>query len=355
MNSTLLTLLVCPVCGSTAFQSKVLDGSPSDIRTGIVWCAKNGDWFPIEQRVLEFLPRDLQYQKDRLEFQSRHESELKDLGLLERTSAAGAGRTPDEVGLIQLQQHHFDWYAENDRQAYNSYAAMPFWRVVDANTFSVWNARIRADRQQQPDRPRLLLDVGCAQGRSASMVAQPGVHVIGFDISKRMVRQAYQNFDGHPIAEAWNDFIVGDGSRFPFQSGAVDYALVYGVLHHLPDPATACREIARVLKRGGTYFGSENNRTIFRTIFDLLQRIVPVWHEEAGSQPLIGSGDFDRWFDGTGLSIRTSATVFVPPHLVNALGLKVGGFVLGAGDAILASIPYVRDQGGLILVEGTKA
>jgi ubiquinone/menaquinone biosynthesis C-methylase UbiE/uncharacterized protein YbaR (Trm112 family) len=354
MNSALLDLLACPICSSTMFKSAVLDGSPSDVRTGIVWC-DNGDWFPIEHRVLEFLPRELRYQKDRANFRNNHARELEGLGLLERDAGSGDRRTVRDVNLIQVQQQHFDWYAENDRQAYDSYAAMPFWRVVDGKTFSAWNARIRADLQAAPGDPKLLLDVGCAQGRSASMVAQRGLHVIGFDISKRMVRQAYQNFEGLSTAGIWNDFIVGDGSHFPFRSGIFDYALVYGVLHHLPDPATSCREIARVLKSGGMYFGSENNRTIFRRVFDLIQQMMPIWHEEAGAQPLIGSSDVNRWFGGTGLSVKTSATVFVPPHLVNVLGVKIGGFVLSAGDAILATIPYVKGQGGLIVIEGTKS
>ena len=45
--------------------------------------------------------------------------------------------------------------------------------------------------------------------------------------------------------------------------------LVYGVLHYRPDPQAACSEIART---EGVYLGSENNETIFRAGFDLLQR-----------------------------------------------------------------------------------
>ena len=353
MNAKLLDILLCPTCGSTIFNSRILDGSAADIREGIVWC-ENLHWFPVEQRALEFVPRELQYQKDRSDFSTTYRQELTELGLLATEVAAARDRTPDEVGLIQVQQRHFDWYAENERQAYSAYAAMPFWKVVDAKTFATWNAKIHAEHRNGSG-TRLLLDVGCAQGRSSMMVAQPGVHVIGFDISKSMVRQAYVNFAKTSSADCLNDFIVADGCHFPFRSGVFDYALVYGVLHHLPDPAAACREIVRVLKSGGTYFGSENNRTIFRTIFDLLQRLVPIWHEEAGTQPLIGSKDLDRWFNGTGLTVKTSATVFVPPHLVNVLGIKAGGFVLDTGDAILAAVPFLRDQGGLILVEGTKA
>ena len=350
MNASLLDILLCPVCGSTTLRSRVFEGSGADIREGVVWC-EHLDWFPIEQRVLEFVPPQLQYRPDRVDFRNKHAQELKELGLLDNGAAVAGDRAQDEVSLIHLQQRHFDWYAENDRQAYNAYAAMPFWKVVDRKTFATWNKKIHAERRTGVKR---LLDVGCAQGRSAVMVAHPDVHVIGFDISKRMVCQAYENFGAASPGELRYDFIVADGSRFPFQSNVFDYALVYGVLHHLPDPAAACREIVRVLKSGGTYFGSENNRTIFRALFDLLQRLVPVWHEEAGTQPLIGSSDLQRWFKGTGLTIKTLATVFVPPHVVNALGIRVGGLVLDAGDAVFAAIPFLKNQGGLILIEGTK-
>jgi SAM-dependent methyltransferase len=353
MHSSLLGVLKCPTCGSTTFDSKVVDGTAEDIREGIVWC-ENRDWFPVEHRTIEFLPPDLQYHADRVAFQQKYAQELRALGLLESPAPNDRSRTPHELNLVQVQQQHFDWYAENDKQAYDSYAAMPFWKIVDRRTFSIWNAGIKAARNAGGG-DKLLLDVGCAQGRSARQVAQPGVHVIGFDISKRMARQAYLNFRDVSSRQNWNDFLVADGCHFPFQSGVFDYTLVYGVLHHLPDPAAACREIARMLKDGGTYFGSENNRTGFRAIFDLLQRLAPAWHEEAGAQPLISSRELAQWFSGTGLAIETSSIVFVPPHLVNALGLKVGGFLLAASDAILRAIPVLNGQGGLILIEGTKA
>ena len=352
MNSSVLEILKCPNCGSTSFASKILSGSAADIEEGFLWC-KNRHWFPIERRVLEFLPADLQYAEDRRRFHENHDSEMAPCGLSGDSTDTRTGHNDDELKLIQTQQHHFDWYAANEEQAYNAYAAMPFWRIVDTRTFASWNAKISADSKTGGS-TKLILDVGCAQGRSALMIAQPGVRVIGFDVSKQLVRQAYANFQqaGHGTG---NDFIVADGSRFPFQDGVFDYALVYGVLHHLPDPGDACREIVRVLKGGGTYFGSENNKTIFRKIFDLLQKLIPAWHEEAGKQPLMSSQDFTHWFSDTNMAIQTRSTVFVPPHLVNLLGLKIGGALISASDAILTGLPFLKHQGGLVLVEGKKA
>ena len=118
-GNSLLDVLMCPDCGSKAFQVKVFDGSASDVREGVVWC-ENLHWFPVERRVLEFLPRDLQYQSDRIQFRETHTRELDALGLLAGEATSG-GRTADELKPIHVQQHHFDWYAENDKQAYNDY------------------------------------------------------------------------------------------------------------------------------------------------------------------------------------------------------------------------------------------
>jgi hypothetical protein len=41
------------------------------------------------------------------------------------------------------------------------------------------------------------------------------------------------------------------------------------------------------LKSDGIYFGSENNASVFRNLFDILQKISPIWSEEAGPEALI--------------------------------------------------------------------
>ena len=88
------------------------------------------------------------------------------------------------------------------------------------------------------------------------------IHIVAFDVSKALIRQAIARYqEGNHRARAV--FFAADVSRFPFRDETFDTVLVYGVLHHLADPAAACREISRVLKPQGSYFGQENNRTVF--------------------------------------------------------------------------------------------
>ena len=158
------------------------------------------------------------------------------------------------------------------RSSYCDYETTPFWTAADRAAFGRWREQIEPGAW--------LLDIGCANGRSAFRLIESGVTVVGFDISKKMVRHAIERAK-RESRQRVTTFLVADGNAPPFVQSSFDYALTYGVLHHLPNPAVACRQIQRILKPGGTYFGSENNKSIFRGIFDLLMRFVPLWTEEA--------------------------------------------------------------------------
>lgn len=169
-----------------------------------------------------------------------------------------------------------------------------------------------------------------------------------------MVRQAIDRYRQTPH-RAKATFFVADASSFPIVDASADYVLVYGVLHHLPEPRQTCREIARVLRRGGIYFGSENNTTIFRWVFDLLQRMNPLWHEEAGPEALISRRRVQEAFEDTGVRIETSTSVFLPPHLLNMLRPECAFQMLTFADRVGRSVPVLRRNGGLILVRGIKS
>src|SRR5581483_11032718 len=142
MNLRVVECLQCPICGSEKFATRTVVGSATEIEEGFIWC-ENRDWFPIEARVLEFLPSDLQYTADRARFQNKYSAELRSAGVIKDDTSISGGSVRDELGLIQAQQRHFDWYADNETQAYDAYAAMPFWKVVDRRTFAAWNLEIR--------------------------------------------------------------------------------------------------------------------------------------------------------------------------------------------------------------------
>lgn len=343
MLKNLIDILLCPACASSQLELHEFEVSSSDaVRDGVVRCAACNAWYPIEEALLEFLTGDLAYREDRSRFWAKHEPKLSALGLApDHAQSSGS-----DQHLQTIQQQHFDWYAQNDQQTYSSYEQRPFWLAVDQLTFGKWRQMIQSSKW--------LLDIGCAQGRSTFKVMHMPINVVGFDISKHLVRQAIERYrrQSYPAKAT---FFVADASRLPFREEVFDYVLIYGVLHHVPQPAQTCREVARVLKHTGIYFGSENNTTIFRGLFDLLQRLRPQWHEEAGPEALLSANWFSQAFQGTHVRLETESIVFIPPHLANLLPEEVALRLVRLSNAAGQAIPIIKSNGGLINVIGRKS
>lgn len=339
MQASIISLLRCPDCGCTRLKADAFTGSArGDIKEGVVTCPRCRSWYPIEEYVLEFLPPALAYWEDRKKFFQKYKTHLK--------GCTVASRKADQSHNLQrTQQEYFDWYADNERQAYTSYAGSPFWQATDAHIFSAWETRIRPGMR--------ILDVGCAQGRSAFRFADHPIDIVGFDIAKAMVLQAAKRYRSGKY-RATMSFLVADATEFPFANRTFSGVILYGVLHHLTDPAGACREIARVLRSGGVYFGLENHASPVRIFFDVLQRVFPIWYEKAGVKPLMTMADFRQWFRRTGVRLDMTTCTFLPPHAVNLLPVGIATRLVRATDAWFSGNPLAAPFGGLIVIKGQK-
>ncbi len=343
MLESLVPLLQCPVCLVREKQLELhtfTDGVSGHVRDGVLACRACNSWYPIEEDLLELVRPALLYEDHYAAFVKRFHSELQRLDLLPAANGAG-----EDISAQSVQRRHFDWYANNADQSYNAYQNSPFWKAFDAATFSSWKPRVRPGG--------VILDVGCADGRSCFQFIDSGSTVVGMDISKSLVRQAILRAQ-RENAQATTTFFVADASALPFRDNSIDYVVIYGVLHHVPDPAVTCREAHRVLKPGGIYFGSENNVTIFRGLFDLLMKLKPIWHEEAGEQALISKRHIEKWLLGLSPSFTCRSSVFLPPQLINLLGYRRAGPALALSDKVVSCLPGLRDQGGLIVFEVCK-
>lgn len=340
-----IPLLRCPACGAGRLAPEILghfeDGA---IASGVLACGTCRNWYPVEDGILELLSGALAYREDRERFWKTNEERLLRLGL--EKNPAGASESADSANdAVARQQSHFDWYADNETQTYLAYEATPFWRGADAIAFGEWRGLVKAGSR--------LLDAGCAEGRSTVPWMNADLEIVGFDVSKPLIRQASERYRrARPLARA--SFIVADATRFPLQSSSFDVVQGYGVLHHFPEPAETCREIVRVLRPGGLFLGSENNQTVFRVFFDWLQKIHPIWHEEAGTHALISERDLRNWLEPLGCRVTTRTSVYLPPHLMNLFGNGPAEKMLRATDRIAGRIPFLRGEGGLILVRAEK-
>jgi SAM-dependent methyltransferase len=102
-----------------------------------------------------------------------------------------------------------------------------------------------------------LLDLGCGFGRHAFEAARRGASVVALDAGADEVAQVRATLGamvdagelaaGHPATA-----VQGDALALPFADAAFDRVIASEVLEHIHDDAAAMRELARVLRPGGT-------------------------------------------------------------------------------------------------------
>jgi len=94
-----------------------------------------------------------------------------------------------------------------------------------------------------------VADVGTGTGILASELARLGLRVIAVDHSPRMLEAARAKLAAEGLGGV--ELRAGEANALPIADGEVDAALAHMVLHYLPSPAEAIREMARVVRPGG--------------------------------------------------------------------------------------------------------
>jgi ArsR family transcriptional regulator len=90
-------------------------------------------------------------------------------------------------------------------------------------------------------------DLGCGTGRVTSALAPFVLRVVAVDSSAEMLQWARKRLRDHGNV----DVRRGELEALPIDDGRLDAAMVMLVLHHVPQPGDALREVARVLKPDG--------------------------------------------------------------------------------------------------------
>jgi SAM-dependent methyltransferase len=103
-----------------------------------------------------------------------------------------------------------------------------------------------------------ILDLGCGFGRHAFEAARRGASVIALDAGRIEVEGVASMFSamveaGELSGGSTHAHVVqGDALHLPFPDDTFDRVICSEVLEHIPDDVDAMRELARVLRRGGT-------------------------------------------------------------------------------------------------------
>ena len=308
-----LEKLRCPQCRGDLRAERIESTAGEQARgvKGARCVSSCSGFYPIRDGVLELTTPDLQYSND-----------------------------APATGSPQLsQREHFDKWARSGAQTYDDFMRQPCMQGTIATVYPRFTRRIRKDGW--------LLDIGCGTGKFSLAMAAQGARVVAFDISRELVAQAAREAENRGLSERVL-FFVADGDEPPVKDGSFDFASTMGVLHHLPDPQKACVSIQRALRAGGIHFFSENNDSLLRPIFDWMMRIAPLWDEEAGEEPLLSASKIRSWHRGIDVSFDFFYSVFIPPHLANAMGGRIGKSMVIATDVVFNAIPGICRLGGLI-------
>lgn len=96
----------------------------------------------------------------------------------------------------------------------------------------------------------IVLDVATGTGAvAAELVRQKGCRVVGLDQSESMLAEA------RPRVPREVELVVGDATRIPYADETFDALTFTYLLRYVDDPRATLRELARVVKPGGTIGG----------------------------------------------------------------------------------------------------
>jgi SAM-dependent methyltransferase len=95
-----------------------------------------------------------------------------------------------------------------------------------------------------------VLEIGLGQGAESEQLIRRGARWSGLDLTAESVARVGARLSIRDLPH--DDLKQGSALAIPYPDASFDVVFSHGVLHHIPDIATAQREIRRVLKPGGT-------------------------------------------------------------------------------------------------------
>jgi ubiquinone/menaquinone biosynthesis C-methylase UbiE len=152
-----------------------------------------------------------------------------------------------------------------------------------------------------------VLDYGCGVGRWTLWFARQVQHVIGVDISPKMVEAAWQAADEAGISNAEHRVI--EGIPLPFEDGAFDLVNAVWVLRYVIDEDELVRtanELCRVVRPGG-----------YITFIEMIATDQPEFRDREGE--FSGPTVYRRWdqyrslFEDCGMTMKGSTIASASP------------------------------------------
>ncbi|WP_315436220.1 class I SAM-dependent methyltransferase [uncultured Selenomonas sp.] len=99
-----------------------------------------------------------------------------------------------------------------------------------------------------------VLDIGCGGGNTLARMAERVTegHLVGIDYAETSV-EASRAFNAALIAAGRMEILHGSVESLPFEDGHFDAVVTVESFYFWPNPEECLKEVARVVKKGGTF------------------------------------------------------------------------------------------------------
>lgn len=199
---------------------------------------------------------------------SRHLKILADAGLVEnlkeggwgiyRIAQSGAGRRfVDAVRYLFEEERFFETDLQRARRVIEERRihTLQFFDTI-ASRWNLFKGEILGDFDlnraifKNAGTYSVGVDLGCGTGDLLESMKAHAAKVIGVDSSPRMLEEARKRFQdtGNAI-----EIRLGEIEHLPLSDGEADFAVLSLVLQYLANPSEAVAEVARILKKNGSF------------------------------------------------------------------------------------------------------
>ena len=333
MKTSTVEVLRSPDTGNP-LSLDVIEGDGDEVIVGRLIDAQTGQWFRLENGIPELTPAYLKNTERFDAFRLKYGFEPDATRPLEDQSARDLRAYREQTDFFRDYQKKYEIEVVDSR----------FYRIFDQVTFGSWiNSNLSMGQR--------VVEIGCGSGRQTVPLLQLGCDVIGIDLSEEMLISARKK-----VIQAGGraDFIVATAECLPIRNSLADVAIIFGSLHHFPDPKASVAEAARLIRTGGSFYMVEPHDSLLRPVFDFSMRVMTLWEEEAADEPLFDAEQWNGWFRRSGLKAKISYSTVLPPHLFYLTGHSLGVWLLKISDKFINSIPGIRRLGGVIVADGRK-
>jgi SAM-dependent methyltransferase len=149
----------------------------------------------------------------------------------------------DILRLAELQRSHADAAERYFRQHAENWEAVRRWHVSEQDVEALLLEIVG------PESVGDLVDIGTGTGRILHLLAPRARRAIGIDRSAAMLAAARPSFDATNATNI--QLRQGDMARLPLEDRSADLVVMHQVLHFSAEPASAFRELGRIVRPGG--------------------------------------------------------------------------------------------------------